>query len=112
MHQFPKHLNTAQDYENCEQLFAEGKLPAERLAEAYEALLNLSKQYVYDKHLKDEKDRTGPEPEYRVMPDEDGGFTQFKLVDNPNSPIIRHDLKISDIESKTVTLRDEGATKK
>ncbi len=107
MRSFPKHLNTKQDYLNCEQLVNEGKLPMEKLIEAYEALINTSKHYVFGAQLEEEKDRSGSEKVYRVLPNQQSedragekAFTQFKLADNPNSKMKQLGLTAAAIDKK------------
>jgi hypothetical protein len=105
---FPKHLNTKQDYLNCEQLVAEGKLPKEKLIEAYEALKNIQQHYVYDKKLATEP--TKVDADKKVMPvydekQEIEEYTQFKLVDNPDSKLIHLGFKVEDVDSKITTLK-------
>jgi hypothetical protein len=107
---FPKHLNTKQDYLNCEQLVAEGKLPKQKLIEAYEALKNIQQHYVHDKMLTTEP--TKVDADAKVMPvydekQEVEEYTQFKLVDNPDSKLLRMGFETEDVDSKITTLKEK-----
>ena len=115
MRGFPEILKTKQDFLNCEQLVSEGKLPAEKLANAYEALLNTRQHYVFDIQLDSEKDRTGPAKDYIVMPNEraqeeagEKAFSQLKLVVNPNSKIKRLGFTVIEAEKKIAALGGES----
>jgi len=84
---FPKKLNSREDYENIVDDFGYCK----EVKEAYQALLDSNKHYVFDKELASEDERTGPAPDYKVMkeqqPDETERIVQYKLVDNPDSKL-------------------------
>jgi hypothetical protein len=98
MRGFPKVLNSRQDYENIISDFGY----TAKVKRAYQGLLNTAEKYKFDKELAAESDRTGTEPEYKVMNEqnEDGSekIVQFKLVDNPNGKIFRLDFTIDEVE--------------
>ena len=85
---FPKKLNSREDYENIVDDFGYCK----EVKEAYRALLDTNKHYVFDKELASEYERTGPAPDYKVMKEDDQEtetvrIVQYKLVDNPDSKL-------------------------
>jgi hypothetical protein len=85
---FPKKLKTKKDYENIVNDFGY----TQKVKEAYQALLETDKHYVFDKELATEDERTGPEPEYKVMKEDDQEtktvrIVQYKLVDNLDSKL-------------------------
>jgi len=97
MRGFPKVLNSRQDYENVVSDFGY----TEKVERAYQGLLNTAKKYEFDKELAAESDRTGPEPEYKVMTQEEEGtekIVQFKLVDNPNGKIFRLGFTVNEVQ--------------
>jgi hypothetical protein len=97
MRGFSKVLNSRQDYENVINDF--GYTP--KVKRAYQGLLNTAKKYEFDKELAAESDRTGPEPEYKVMTQEEEGeekIVQFKLVDNPNGKIFRLGFTVDEVQ--------------
>jgi len=59
-------------------------------------LLATRQRYEFDRILADGEDPDGPEPEHRVVTDEDGERRQNKLVDDPNGRIYR--LGLTDVE--------------
>ena len=96
MRGFPKVLNSRQDYENIVSDFGY----TEKVKRAYQGLLNTAEKYEFDKELAAESDRTGPEPEYKVMTQEEEGtekIVQFKLVDNPNGKIFRLGFTVDEV---------------
>jgi len=97
MRGFPKVLNSRQDYENIVSDFGY----TEKVKRAYQGLLNTAEKYEFDKELAAESDRTGTEPEYKVMTQEEEGtekIVQFKLVDNPNGKIFRLGFTIEEVQ--------------
>ena len=97
MRGFSKVLNSRQDYENIVNDFGY----TAKVKRAYQGLLNTAKKYEFDKELAAESDRTGPEPEYKVMTQEEEGtekIVQFKLVDNPNGKIFRLGFTIEEVQ--------------
>ena len=97
MRGFPKVLNSRQDYENVINDFGY----TVKVKRAYQGLLNTAKKYEFDKELAAESDRTGPEPEYKVMTQEEEGtekIVQFKLVDNPNGKIFRLGFTVNEVQ--------------
>lgn len=90
-------LNSRQDYENIISDFGY----TAKVKRAYQGLFNTAKKYEFDKELAAESDRTGPEPEYKVMTQEEKGtekIVQFKLVDNPNGKIFRLGFTIDEVQ--------------
>ena len=97
MRGFPKVLNSRQDYENIVSDFGY----TEKVKRAYQGLLNTAEKYEFDKELAAESDRTGPEPEYKVMTEEEEGtekIVQFKLVDNSNGKIFRLGFTVDEVQ--------------
>lgn len=97
MRGFPKVLNSRQDYENIVSDFGY----TEKVKRAYQGLLNTAEKYKFDKELATESDRTGPEPEYKVMTQEEEGtetIVQYKLVDNPNGKIFRLGFTVQEVQ--------------
>jgi hypothetical protein len=97
MRGFPKVLNSRQDYENMINDFGY----TVKVKRAYQGLLNTAQKYEFDKELAAETERTGPEPEYKVMTQEEEGtekIVQFKLVDNPNGKIFRLGFTIDEVQ--------------
>jgi len=97
MRGFSKVLNSRQDYENIVNDFGY----TAKVKRAYQGLLNTAKKYEFDKELAAESDRTGPEPEYKVMTQEEKGtekIVQFKLVDNPNGKIFRLGFTVQEVQ--------------
>lgn len=97
MRGFPKVLNSRQDYENVVSDFGY----TAKVKRAYQGLLNTAKKYEFDKELAAESDRTGPEPEYKVMTQEEEGtetIVQYKLVDNPNSKIFKLGFTVDEVQ--------------
>ena len=85
---FTKKLNSKKDYENIVDDFGY----TQKIKEAYQALLETDKHYVFDKKLAAETNRTGPLPNYKVMKEDDQEtetvkIVQYKLVDNPDSKL-------------------------
>jgi hypothetical protein len=87
MYGFPKYLNSRADYENIIADFGY----AGQVKQAYQALLNINKHYAFDRELISDENPDGPEPEFRVINEQqlDGVIKkiQFKLVDDPNSKL-------------------------
>ena len=97
MRGFPKVLNSRQDYENIVSDFGY----TAKVKRAYQGLLNTAEKYEFDKELAAESERTGPEPEYKVMTQEEEGtekIVQFKLVDNPNGKIFRLGFTVNEVQ--------------
>jgi len=97
MRGFPKVLNSRQDYENIVSDFGY----TEKVKRAYQGLLNTAEKYEFDKELAAESDRTGPEPEYKVMTEEEEGtekIVQFKLVDNLDGKIFKLGFTIDEVQ--------------
>jgi hypothetical protein len=97
MRGFPKVLNSRQDYENIINDFGY----TEKVKRAYQGLLNTAEKYEFDKELAAESDRTGTEPEYKVMTQEEEGtekIVQFKLVGNPNGKIFRLGFTVDEVQ--------------
>ena len=97
MRGFPKVLNSRQDYENVVNDFGY----TAKVKRAYEGLLNTAEKYEFDKELAAESDLTGPEPEYKVMTQEEEGtetIVQYKLVDNPNGKIFKLGFTIDEVQ--------------
>ena len=97
MRGFPKVLNSKKDYENVINDFGY----TSKVKRAYQGLLNTAKKYKFDKELAAESDRTGPEPEYKVMTQEEEGtetIVQYKLVDNPNGKIFKLGFTIDEVQ--------------
>ena len=97
MRGFPKVLNSRQDYENVVNDFGY----TAKVKRAYEGLLNTAEKYKFDKELAAESDLTGPEPEYKVMTQEEEGkekIVQYKLVDNPNGKIFKLGFTIDEVQ--------------
>ena len=99
----PKRYNTATDLENAHALALEGRLPAAPIRRAWEALLNTQQVYVFNQTLASEDDRTGPEPDYRVLTgqgENEDEIHEFKLVDDPNGRINKLGYTASEVQSK------------
>lgn len=97
MRGFPKVLNSRQDYENVINDFGY----TAKVKRAYQGLLNTAQKYEFDKELAAESDRTGPEPDYKVMTQEEEGtetIVQYKLVDNPNGKIFKLGFTIDEVQ--------------
>ena len=97
MRGFSKVLNSRQDYENIVSDFGY----TEKVKRAYQGLLNTAEKYEFDKELAAESDRTGPEPEYKVMTEEEEGtekIVQFKLVDNLDGKIFKLGFTIDEVQ--------------
>lgn len=54
-----------------------------------EGLRDNTRHYVFDRALDEGEAQDGPEPDYRVIEDEDGTRQQFILEDDPNARIHR-----------------------
>ena len=95
---FPKQLNSKKDYENVVNDFGY----CAKTKEAYQALLDTNKHYVFDRELATESDRDGATPDYKVMseeqPDETERIVQYKLADNPDSKLKELGLMVSEVE--------------
>lgn len=103
MRGFPINLNTKADYDFVHAEVLAGRLPALRLIEAYQALLNTQKHYVFDRILADNETPDGPEPDYHVMEEEKEDATrrvQYKLVDNSNARIHQLGFTVEDIQAR------------
>lgn len=99
----PKRYNTVTDLENAHTLALKGRLPAASVRRAWEALLNTQQVYVFNQALASESERTGPEPDYRVLTGqgESGDeIHEFKLVDDPNGRINKLGYSPSEVENK------------
>ena len=97
MRGFPKVLNSRQDYENIISDFGY----TAKVKRAYQGLLNTAKKYEFDKELAAESDRTSPEPEYKVMTqeeDEEEKIVQYKLVNNPDGKIFKLGFTIDEVQ--------------
>jgi len=97
MRGFPKVLNSRQDYENIINDFGY----TEKVKRVYQGLLNTAEKYEFDKELAAESDRTGPEPEYKVMTQEEEGtekIVQYKLVNNPDGKIFKLGFTIDEVQ--------------
>lgn len=68
------------------------------------ALLATRECYVFDRILADGEESDGPEPQYRVVTDEDGERRQNKLKSNPNGRIYRMGLTDAEVEDWIATL--------
>jgi len=103
----PKRLKTAADHENSHALALDGLIPAEPVRRAWQGLLNTQNHYVFNQVLASESDRTGPEPDYRVLTGQgDAGdeVLEFALEPNPNAEIDRLGYTTSDVEAKLTEL--------
>jgi len=103
----PKRLKTAADYENSHALALDGQIPADPVRRAWQGLLNPRTHYVFNQTLASESDRTGPEPEYRVLTaqgENNDEIWEFALEPNPNAEIDRLGITTSDVEAKLTEL--------
>lgn len=99
----PRRLVTASDFETAHALALEGQLPAAPVRKAWEALLNTQRVYVFNQVLASEDNRTGPEPEYRVLTGQGEGedeIHEFKLVDDPDGRINKLGYTASEVQNK------------
>jgi hypothetical protein len=99
----PKRYNTATDLENAHALALEGRLPAAPIRRAWEALLNTQKVYVFNQVLVSKDDRTGPEPDYRVLTgqgENENEIHEYRLVDDPNGRINKLGYIPSEVKTK------------
>ena len=97
MKNFPKFLNSKQDFLNVIKVFGY----TAKVKRAYQGLLNTAKKYEFDKKLTAESDRNGPPPEYKVMTQEEEGtetIVQYKLVDNPNGKIFKLGFTVEEVQ--------------
>jgi len=62
-------------------------------------LLATRQVYQFDRILGPDEEPDGPEPEYRVVTDEDGERRQNRLVDNPNGKFYRLGLTETEVEN-------------
>ena len=99
----PKHYNTASDLENAHSLALGGKLPPEPIKRAWQALLGTQRKYVFHKTLASKDDRTGPEPDYRVLTGQGGNedeIHEFELVDDPQGRINKLGYTADEVQAK------------
>lgn len=105
----PKRLKTAADYENSHALALDGRIPADPVRRAWQGLLNTRTHYVFNQVLASEDDRTGPEPDYRVLTGqgEDGDEVwEFAREPNPHAEIDRLGYTASEVEAKLTELEE------
>jgi len=55
-------------------------------------------QYVFDRMLTEGEDPDGSEPQYRVLPSEEGEREQFTLQDNPTARIHQLDFTVAEVQ--------------
>jgi len=67
-------------------------------------LLTTRERYFFDRVLADGEEPDGPEPEYRVVTDDDGNRRQNKLQSDPNGRIYRMGLTDTEVEDWIATL--------
>lgn len=94
MYGFPKTLNSRADYDNIINDFGY----TAQVKMAYEALRDTDKHYVFDRELATAEPATGPEPDYRVVMDQDSRRFQYILVDNPNSKLKQLGFTMTEVE--------------
>lgn len=100
----PSRISTRADLEHLQSyLGTESDTPGARAAIRAElvAIRNTAKHYVFTRVLADELDRTGPEPEYRVMTGqgESGAeIHEFQLVDDPGSRFAAMGMTLAEID--------------
>ena len=63
--------------------------------------------YVVDRALDVGEAPDGPEPDYRVMEDEEGQRMQYRLEENPRAPIFRLGFTVEEVDALIATV--EGA---
>jgi len=99
----PKHYNTASDLENAHSLALDGQLPPEPIKRAWQALLGTQRKYVFHKTLASEDDRTGPEPDYRVLAEQgesEDEIHEFELVNDPHGRIFKLGYTADEVQAK------------
>ena len=99
MRGLPTTIRTRGDAENMMALLDTEMATPERIRwgiQTLNGLLDTRQHYEFDRVLADGEDPDGPEPDYRVVTDEDGERRQNKLTDDPNGRIYR--LGLTDAE--------------
>lgn len=106
MHGIPMQLSTAEDYENAHALALSG-VQVQRMRNHWNGLLNTRQQYVFNQVLASEEDRTGPEPDYRVLTGqgENGDeIHEFALTDDPKAKMHQLGYTEADVNARLTEL--------
>lgn len=94
-------LKTRADFEMLHQAAMGGDLRPHEVADLrkhWQALLDGRFAYEVDRALGEGEAPDGDEPEYRVMTDEDGARTQYKLVESASSRLVALGFAVGDVE--------------
>jgi hypothetical protein len=104
MHGFPRKLATRHDYERLHAAAVDGQANRVEMLRRWRSLLATRQHYVFDRTLATEEQPDGTEPEYRVLDDDEGERSQFRLTDAPNALITRLGYSAADVEMKITEL--------
>lgn len=94
-------LKTRGDFEMLHQAALGGELRPHEVAELrrhWQALLDGRFAYEVDRALSEGESADGGEPEYRVMADEDGARTQYKLTESASSRLVALGFTVGEVE--------------
>lgn|SRR5690625_621278 len=100
-------LKTRADFEMLHQAAVSDQLrphEVEILRRHWQALVDGRFSYEVDRVLGEEELADGEEPEYRVMADEDGVRTQYRLVESTSSRMVALGFTVQEVETALVEL--------
>lgn len=100
-------LKTRGDFEMLHQAALGGELRPHEVAELrrhWQALLDGRFAYEVDRALAEGEPADGDEPEYRVMTDEDGARTQYRLAESASSRLVALGFTVGEVEQALTEL--------
>lgn len=109
MYGYPKIINTRHDVEYLVGYLGTHWATEENKQRGLSFLRGLrdnTQIYVFDRILSESEDPDGPEPDFIVLQDEDGGRKQMRLEENPNALIYRLGFTVAEVENLIATVEN------